>query len=186
MSPDDQQKTLGTYDGIPMHHWPEELPLITEILEQTQPRLVVELGTMYGGFAAFLQDTIGRWEGRVVSIDWEIYPGLPAVLDRKGFDFIGADIDGDTVGRLLPALTEGRYHEAMLYVDSGHQSRMLQMHQFGHYFDLVGVHDFNTEVTPEACAEWATLMRMAPVHAAAFEALQAEKGGYFVSRFWAR
>ncbi len=186
MSP--EPTTLGQYQDFPMHHWNEELPLITALLTEYRPRLVVELGTMYGGFAAYLADTIAPWEGHVVTVDWIMYPGLQGILDRSmgRIDFVCADVEGATVATLLPALAHGRAHEALLYVDSGPQHRLGQMHQFGHAFDLVGVHDFATEVTDAACEEWATAMRMTPVRAAEFAALQAAKGGYFVSRFWAR
>lgn len=181
----DEQPTLGMYQGIPCHHWPEELPVIAQILQEHQPRTVVEFGTMYGGFAAFLADQVEPWGGRVLTIDWEIFPGLMDVLAprRRTLQFLCADIQDPNT----EALIEATIHPGptdLLYIDSGADHRADELDLWGRRFALVGVHDYGQNIEPGACASWAERWAYTPVREAEFAAIQAAHGGYFTSRFW--
>jgi hypothetical protein len=178
--------TLGSYQGLPCHHWPEELPLIAAVLADYRPSLVVETGTMYGGFAAFLADTVSAWEGRVLTIDWEIYPTVAeAVATRRDrLQFLCADLLAPMTWEVVTGLTRLHHPTAALYCDGGAKRTEFKNFSDG-WFTLVGVHDYGTEISPEDCAFQERDYGRLPVRAAEFEALQAAKGGYFVSRFWA-
>lgn len=187
----DQALTLGSYQGFPCHHWDEELPLVAALLERYRPHFVLELGTMYGGFAAFLADTVSRWQGQVLTVDHVIYPGLQEVLTprRDNLKFLVADLNEPTTFDLLLAQAQAaasRDASLCLYVDCGHEHRLTVLQRFTRLFRLIGIHDYATEVTVEACETWATQWGYDLVEAAAFAALQCAKGGYFVSRFWSR
>jgi cephalosporin hydroxylase len=178
-----QTLTLGTYQGIPCHHWDEELPLIANVLQTYTPRIVVEVGAMYGGFAAFLADMVAPWRGHVYTYDRISYAGVEAVAaSRANLTFVNQDVFESPAQECIESALAGEC--SLLYCDAG--SKRLELTRFGHYADLVGVHDYGTEITPEACALWAEVCLMVPVQEEAFASLQAAKGGYFVSRFWRR
>ena len=178
--------TLGTYQGLLCHHWNDELPLVANVLSAVRPMLVVEIGTMYGGFAAFLADAVKPWGGRVVTVDRVIYPGLEAALaDRENLCFVRADVNSGFAVDLIRTLMQecsDRDERTCLYADA--QPGREEFFSLGHLADLAGVHDYGTEVEPERLEDWATEYRRLPYRHGAFEALQDAKGGYFVSRFW--
>lgn len=180
--------TLGSYQGLPCHHWDEELPLIAAVLAAVEPKLVVETGTMYGGFAAFLADTVTPWGGTVLTIDHVLYPGLEdALAGRSNLHFLRTDILGDFAEQVIYAQIERarvRGESTCLYAD-GPVSRP-EFVVFAHFFSLVGIHDYGTEVTPEQMDRWAIGAHYDPFQHEPFAQLQEAKGGYFVSRFWQR
>lgn len=181
------KKTLSEYEGLPCHHWAEELPLIRTVLETLRPKLVIETGTMYGGFAAFLADTITAWDGMVVTIDHLIYPGLQdALRGRTNINFICADVMGDFVDALLYDLVQDlKPQDQSLFYADGPVGRP-EFFKLAEIADIVGLHDYGTEVSPEQALEWEQMHSRSPYMHRAFAELQAEKGGYFVSRFWVR
>lgn len=177
--------TLGTYRGILCHHWDEELPLIARVLETYRPRLVVEVGTMYGGFAAFLADTVAPWQGEVLTIDHVLYEGIDEVCkDRPNLFFLRGDVFSPFVSSVVRrALASGDHENTCLYCDAG--PKRLELEAFGASASLVGVHDYGTEITVEKAEAWVKANWVVPVEEEAFAALQAKRS-YFVSRFWRR
>lgn len=178
--------TLGTYAGLNCHHWNEELPLIADVLSSVRPRLVVELGTMYGGFAAFLADVVKPWSGEVVTFDRTIYPGLEDALSgRENLYFVRADVNssfGDALIRDFLYKYNSYGHRTCLYADA--QPGRAEFFSFGDLADLSGIHDYGTEVSAERLRAWETENWRVPYRHDVFGALQDSKGGYFVSRFW--
>lgn len=179
-------ETLGEYSGLKCHHWNEELPLLAEVLKAKRPSIVIETGTMFGGFAAFLADTVKPWGGEVVTFDHLIYPGLQdALLGRENLNFIKADVTqsfADTVIWTVLKEAHDNGRETCFYAD-GPVARP-EFFQFAGMATLAGIHDYGTEVTPAQMEKWATMFGFKPFQHQPFEALQAVKGGYFVSRFW--
>lgn len=176
--------TLGGWDGLPCHHWDDELPVIAELLQATRPALVIELGTMHGGFAAFLSDTLAPWSGQVLTIDREVTSWLEeAVRERPRITFIRADIFSPLVASMLLCETR-RVHlsrgASLLYCDGGEKERELTT--YGGLADYVGVHDYGTEVRPEACRDWAVTRLYDPYWEERFAALAKPH----ISRFWTR
>jgi len=179
-----ESRTLGVYEGIPCHHWNEELPLIADVLRDFRPTFVVEVGTMHGGFAAFLADTVKEWHGTVLTIDHVLYEGVGDISKaRENLFFLQGDVFSPFVSMVVEK-TLKYYQRSCIYCDGGAKRQELPL--LGMYADLVGVHDYGTEVSPPDCTAWAKQWSMYPVKEEEFAALQAEKGGYFVSRFWRR
>lgn len=176
------------YQGIPCHHWPEELPVIARLLSEWKPATVVEFGTMYGGFAAFLADQVAPWGGRVLTIDWEIYAGLTEVLRprRHSLQFVCGDLQDAMTREVIEAYLARNWAANLLYIDSGADHRAEELETWGRRFHLVGVHDYGQNIAPEACARWAAEWDAKPACEAEFAAIQAAHGGYFTSRFWVR
>jgi hypothetical protein len=179
-------QTLGSYQGIPCHHWDDELPLIATLLRVERPMLVVEVGTMYGGFAAFLADTVAPWNATVLTFDHVMYEGLEKVCaPRKNLFFVRGDVFSDFGASLL--IGEISAYEkfgvpTLLYCDGG--AKRKELFAYGHLASLVGVHDYGTEVSEIDCAQWAEKHNFAPLGSTGFSMLQEQHGGYFVSRFW--
>ena len=183
-----ESQTLGSYQGIPCHHWDDELPLISAILRAARPHLIIEVGTMYGGFAAYLADVVVEWNGIVMTIDHVMYDGLEKVCaPRKNLFFVRGDVFNNFVMSLVVAELAAYDHvnaTTMLYCDGG--AKRQELFLLGHLASIVGVHDYATEVSPEDCETWRAQHNLVPVEEAKFAALQERLGGYFVSRFWAR
>jgi len=185
-------EVLGSYKGLRCHHWDEELPLIAAVLAEVRPALVVETGTMYGGFAAFLADAVAPWGGEVFTVDRRIYPGLEeACAGRDNLQFLRADLADLTTQWIIRQYvfdvesrrSSGRPMPTLLYCD-GPPGRP-EVEWLGDAVDILGVHDYGTDADSEALAWFVTLHQFEPLHEAAFAALQAEKT-YFTSRFWRR
>lgn len=181
------QPTIGLYQGIPCHHWDEELPVIARLLQEHQPVAVVEFGTMYGGFAAFLADQVAAWGGRVLTIDWEIYAGLNDVLRTRhsSLQFLCADLQDPMTQDVIDTYLVN-YDSSLVYIDSGPDHRAEELETWGRRFSLVGVHDYGQNITPERCAQWAAEWLARPLYENEFVKIQASHGGYFTSRFWSR
>jgi hypothetical protein len=136
---------------------------------------------MYGGFAAFLADTVVAWGGEVLTIDRALYEGVEAIFQgRQNLFFLRGDVFSPFISTLVTHELHRR--DSCLYCDGG--AKRDELPALGRYANLVGVHDYGTEVTAEDCAAWAKAHRMVAVEEARFEAIQASHGGYFVSRFW--
>lgn len=178
--------TLGTYQGLPCHHWEEELPLIVDVLSAVKPKLVVETGTMYGGFAAFLADTVKVWDGIVLTVDHIIYPGLEdALTGRANLHFFRTDILGDLAEHVIyEQVEEADHHRDFTCFYADGPVRRPEFAEFAHLFNLAAVHDYGTEVTPQQMERWAAECDYVPFQHEPFAKLQEQKGGYFVSRFW--
>lgn len=178
--------TLGSYRDLRCHHWNEELPIIVDVLSSVRPSLVVEVGTMYGGFAAFLADTVKSWGGVVLTIDHVIYQGLEDALRERGnLYFVRADVNSTFACALIERSigdAKVRNERVCFYADA--QAGRGEFFDFASLADLSGVHDYGTEVTAEKLEGWATQFHRFPYRHEIFKALQDSKGGYFVSRFW--
>jgi cephalosporin hydroxylase len=175
--------TLGSYRGLACHHHDEELPLIAAVLREVRPRYVIEAGTMHGGFAAFLADTVAEWKGQVLTIDIEVQAGLQeALAGRPNLYFLSGDIFSPFIGHILRNLSLEARGALAFYADAG-QGRA-ELFVYGTLGRLVGVHDYTTSVDAVAAEAWAAEKGLVPFHREAFEALEQTKGGYFVSRFW--
>lgn len=61
------------YRDIPMQKHPVEIALYPQLIWESKPRTIIEVGSLAGGSAAWLGDTLNSFgiDGRVVSIDIE-------------------------------------------------------------------------------------------------------------------
>jgi len=120
-------KTFSRYDGLPMQHHVEEIPVIQNILAEILPEIVIELGTMYGGFAAFLADEISEYrEGPTVyTYDKEfICEGL-LLSDRLNLHYYKYDVLDPSIVKLitLEHLTNHREYPIVFYSDAGNRKQ---------------------------------------------------------------
>lgn len=181
-----------------MQHRYEDRALILEVLWQHRPELAVELGTAAGGFAALLAETVGAWGGRAVTVDRTVDLALAARLGAaypKTLTLVGLDLlQGDPLVTLATICAQGvlwetvppRRARTLLYCDNGNKveelTRYAPLLQPG---DLLGCHDYATEVPVEWVEPFLANLGFTPHRHAEFAAL-ADPMNYPASltRFW--
>lgn len=173
--------TLSTYRGLGLHHWDDELPLIQEVLDNTEPVLVIEFGTMWGGFAAFLADAIDSWGGRVLTLDRDRYASIDELVSRwRNIEYRQRDVfDVTTVEELQPLFKK----DVCLYCDNG--NKMLEITTYAPLLPvgaLLGAHDYGTEVLPMLTETYLRDLGYAPYRHGEFAKIVKP----YISRFWQR
>lgn len=103
--------------GVPVAKIPFDLWVYQEIIFETNPDLLIETGTGYGGSAyyiASLMDLLGK--GRVISIDTRVLPNRPAHPRIKYLT--GSSIAKETVAKVKEEIKPG--DSVMVLLDSDH------------------------------------------------------------------
>lgn len=127
-------------------HRAEDMALIAEVVRAHRPRLMVELGTLAGGFAAFLADLATAWGGTVHTFDVtdeHLDRGILAAYPNLHFHREDALTDNPGLAGLvsLPG--------ALLYTDNGDKEREIATYAprlaVG---SLLGTHDYDSQVRP--------------------------------------
>lgn len=187
---------LSEFRGHHCQHRSDDFPDIAAILKPHRPRLVVELGTDEGGFAAFLANLVGKWDGRVVTFD--IKPKFkPSLLSEfKNLRYVQADILG--TGPLTgppgrPCVPNPEIAALVaepgvfLYCDNGHKQSEVEIYapllQVG---SILGVHDYNTEISSGWVEPFVAALGYEPEGHARMEALRNQWYPEPMSRFWVR
>lgn len=187
---------LSEFRGHHCQHRSDDFPDIAAILKPHRPRLVVELGTDEGGFAAFLANLVGKWDGRVVTFD--IKPKFkPSLLKEfPNLRFVQADILG--TGPLTgppgrPCVPNPEIAALVaepgvfLYCDNGHKQSEVEIYapllQVG---SILGVHDYNTEIMGSWVEPFVAALGYEPEGHARMEALRNQWYTEPMSRFWVR
>jgi cephalosporin hydroxylase len=74
-----RQHTSDSYAGVPMSKFPEDLRVYEHLLWIVRPKVVIEIGTQYGGSALWFRDrlvALARYGGasnpRVISVDLDV------------------------------------------------------------------------------------------------------------------
>ena len=176
--------TLSMYDGIPLHHRDEELPFIRDVLREFKPKTIIELGTMWGGFAAFLADESRAWSADVhtfdLSTEYQRDEFRAALSTRHNLNIhLGWDVLGFPRGLIVGLLTRER---TLLYCDNGEKEHELTLYApFVRPGSMIGVHDYDTEVRPQFAHDLLVgNLGMQPFHEQQLAALAMPH----ISRFW--
>lgn len=140
-----------TWRGFAAQHRYEDFALIADVLTTVRPTLAIELGTAEGGFAAFLEDTVKMWDGRVVSFDHRL-PERVAELRSPHLTIVQADLlTGYPIQVILDLLTARQI--AVLYCDNGNKVKEIETYApYVQVGSLLGCHDYEDEV-PSAWVE---------------------------------
>lgn len=171
-----------------MQHRYEDRALIEEVVRMHAPHLAIELGTAKGGFACLLAALVPR----VVTVDHQMaepdlwarltaaHPNLdPVLMDCLAFD----------PRETWAALTRGAPGaRTLLYTDNGNKvEEIMRFAPFLTSGDLLGTHDYATEVPVEWVEPFLADLGFVPHHHADFAAL-ADPRNYPASltRFWVR
>lgn len=119
--------------GAPVQKNPMDLWIYQEMIAELQPDVIVECGTYKGGsayFMAHMMDLVRN--GRVITIDIEKYPGLPA--HPRITYLVGSSTDADIVKRVHDSVRAGE--SVMVFLDSDHSAAHVSK-ELELYHDLV-------------------------------------------------
>lgn len=177
-----------------MQHRYEDRALILDVIKAHQPALSVELGTAKGGFAAMLAETVGAWNGSVITVDMVMEPGTKEKLEAS---YTNIKVVQDDVLLSLdqrPGATWPFWKNLLardgtfLYCDNGNKMREIELYAptMGQRA-LLGTHDYWTEVKPEWVEPFLANLGFVQHRHHDFAAL-AHPVDYpaSLSRFWAR
>lgn len=175
---------LSEHRGHHCQHRSDDFADIAAILTPHRPRIVVELGTDRGGFAAFLADLVAPWCGQVVTFDLEpkFQPSL--LRDFPNLCFVQADVLTDVHAEVVSLVSR---ENAFLYCDNGNKRREMELYApLLHVGSVLGVHDYNTEIMAEWVEPFVAALGYEPEGHARMEALRNEWYPEPMSRFWVR
>lgn len=104
------------HEGLRVWKTVDDMARYRAAIEATRPDVVVEVGTKWGGFAAWLADTCGV---EVVAVDIERAEGRPDTWPGVTFVVEGSSIDSHVITRVR-RLTAGR--RTMVALDGDHHA----------------------------------------------------------------
>ena len=136
-----------TENGTPCFHEAESIPEIKRIVSEYEPGLVIELGTKNGGLTEYLQDATDSpiWSYDIIA--------LP--LGKKFRDnviFCITDILSKPHNSLIELCKLNV--KKILYCDNGNKIKEFKMYaQYLNKGDILGVHDWGTEINYDAVKE---------------------------------
>jgi len=152
---------LSKHRGHHYQHRGDDWRVIEPLIEQVRPMVAVELGTDEGGFAGKLADLLKRWGGTVHTFDIAAVgtrsgasPGSQqGGIERLERDFPNlccylTDVLSNGVNPLVEKCVSST-SPSLLYCDNGDKPRELELYApLLRVGDLLGVHDYATEVDP--------------------------------------
>lgn len=111
-----QNHTSDTYRGRLLSKFPEDLRTYQHLIENSQPEVVVELGTHDGGSALWFADQLQTFcgGGEVISVD--INEARP--VDRPDITLIHGDLTSQEMADKVATMVDGR--RCMVVEDSAH------------------------------------------------------------------
>lgn len=165
-------------------HRSDDFADIAAIVSPRRPRIVVELGTDEGGFAAWLADLAAPWGGEVHTFDIldktkpslrTAYPNL-----RLHVADVLAGVNADVAALVSQP-------GVLLYCDNG--NKPLEVELYAPLLaagSLLGVHDYNSEIKGAWVEPHVAALGYAPEGHERMEALRNEWYPEPMTRFWRR
>jgi cephalosporin hydroxylase/glycosyltransferase involved in cell wall biosynthesis len=113
------RKHDSSWKGLQLLKFPTDMILYHEVIWETRPDLIIEIGTKFGASAVFFQDMMEMYSllGQVVTVDIK---DQVAERDPRIQYFIGDSLDDALITKLY-ALADGR--KTMLVIDGNHNRR---------------------------------------------------------------
>jgi hypothetical protein len=131
--------------GVKLSHEIEALPIIRGLLLEFQPELMIELGTLKGGFTYQLHKTLPDVELHTYDIKHVVAHKRIAHMFNENVSFHIADIQSIPLDELINLCRQPA--KKMLYCDNGDKTKELNMYaKHLNSGDLLGCHDWGTEV----------------------------------------
>ena len=126
-----REKHLVEWKGVPILKMPADLITYSEVIQETKPELIIEIGTKYGGSALYFQDMLDLISGgKVVTID--IKPQVENRDSRIEY-VIGSSTDKKVIGHITE-LSKGK--RTMLVIDGNHDRKHVKW-ELRHYSNIV-------------------------------------------------
>lgn len=105
-----------SWKGVPILKFPTDLSLYQEVIFETKPEVIVEIGTKFGGSALYFQDLMGD-SGQVITIDIKDQADYK---DPRIKYLIGDSLSEDIMAE-VKELVKGK--KTMLVIDGDHSRR---------------------------------------------------------------
>jgi len=124
-----REKNLIEWKGIPILKMPNDLINYSEVIQETKPEVIIEIGTKYGGSALYFQDMLDLiGNGKVITIDIK---DQVKNKDSRIEYIIGNSLDDDVV-RQVVEMTSGK--KTMLVIDGNHGRKHVkwELHKYRH------------------------------------------------------
>ena len=145
-------------------------------------KAIIELGTLDGGMSTFLFLHAIQWGMKFWTFDRDRYDGLDTPLARFleiNKCFVQEDVLQENPVNLLALLADEQNHPLVLFCDNGNKGQEFQKYvPLLKSDDYVAVHDWETEIYPEAVKPLDHLVE--PVLWEECKALRS------ITRFWRR
>ena len=107
-----------TWRGLPILKFPTDLWSYYEILRDTEPDLIIEIGTHHGGSAVFFLDICGLLGLNTEIITVDIKRWEPTLEYHDMHRIIGSSLDPDVISRI--DMARKSYKKAMVVLDGDH------------------------------------------------------------------
>jgi cephalosporin hydroxylase len=108
--------SMTKWQGVPLFHTPLDLWVAQEIIHETEPDIIIETGSAFGGSALFFTSCFG---GKVMSVDLQGGEMVPMITHPR-IEFIkGSSLDEDIIAH-LKKICEGK--RVMVFLDSDHSA----------------------------------------------------------------
>lgn len=124
--------------GVPAKKTPLHMWVFQEIIHETRPDVIVEMGTYKGGSAYFfasMLDLLGH--GRVLTVDIQDYPGRP---EHPRITYVLGDSASESTAEIIRA-SIGEGEKVMLVLDSLHTKQHV-LEELRLYADLVSMGNY--------------------------------------------
>jgi cephalosporin hydroxylase len=121
-SPHTWNQGFTRWMGVPCYQVPLDLWVMQEIIFETEPTLLIETGSAYGGSAVFFASVFDQMgAGEVISIDvqkeFKVEVGHPRVSFWKGMS-----TDPDIIERVEQVISSQGHKKVMVLLDSDHST----------------------------------------------------------------
>lgn len=134
--------TFFTKSGSPCFHEGDAIPLISSIISEYDPDIVIELGTKNGGFTEVIQNAT-KDSTKIFTYDHIRYKITGRF--RSNVTFVVCDILTNPVEDIVNICESD--NKVLLYCDNGNKTREIELYsKYLKKGDMLGVHDWKTEV----------------------------------------
>ena len=138
-----------TISGTPCYHEAEAIEPIMDIIREFDPDMVIELGTKNGGFTEFIHEST---RGDVPIYSYDVLKMPMGFKFRQNVSFFVADILSSPLDDIICLCSNSK--KKFLYCDNGNKIKEFKMYaKHLNSGDLLGVHDWGTEITYESVKE---------------------------------
>lgn len=126
------QRNHPKWKGATIIKMPSDMWLYAEVIQETKPDFIVEIGTKFGGSSLFFQDMLDlNGKGKVITID--VKPQDRQVTDPRITYLVGNSIAPEIVAKVKELVGKGT---VMLVVDGLHERKQVKW-ELHHYSPLV-------------------------------------------------
>lgn len=116
-----RQKNYPKWRGVDILKFPTDLFLYAEVIQETRPEIIIEIGTKYGGSAVYFQDLLdlNKDGGRIITVD--VNPQVVKKDDRITY-LIGSSTNKDIIDKIKESVQNKK---VMVILDGDHSENQV-------------------------------------------------------------